>query len=210
MARIADPNLRAGILSAARDAFITQGFSDTRIADIAERAGIAPATIYLYYKSKDELAMALGQQVMSRVYAAALPRLAQPDIAEGIASAVHVVMQELQKEREVLHVLHLGSGLVSRAKVKPLEARELAQATLAQMLAARMDAGELQRYDPQVLAQLVAGLVEWTAEACLVWGNGDLKKYERELVLMLQRALLIPKDKKKRNTRASNRSNRKK
>lgn len=211
MARIADPNLRAGILSAAREAFIAQGFSDTRIADIAERAGIAPATIYLYYKSKDDLAIALGQQVMSRVYAAALPKLAQPDIARGIADAVHAVMKELQQEREVLHVLHLGSGLVARAKVKPLEARELAQNTLAQMMADRMDAGEMQHYDPHVLAQLVAGLVEWTAEACLVWGNGDIKKYERELVLMLQRALLVPEThNKKRNSSASHRSNHKK
>nr|WP_070959886.1 TetR/AcrR family transcriptional regulator [Hyphomonas sp. Mor2] len=43
------------ILAAAREAFLELGYEGARMADIASRAGIAEGTIYLYYKTKNEL-----------------------------------------------------------------------------------------------------------------------------------------------------------
>ncbi|MGZ3409982.1 MAG: TetR/AcrR family transcriptional regulator [Xanthobacteraceae bacterium] len=46
---------REAILSAALDEFSARGFAATRIEDIAERAGVAKGTIYLYFADKEAL-----------------------------------------------------------------------------------------------------------------------------------------------------------
>lgn len=46
------------ILDAAIDIIAQKGFFHSRVAAIAERAGVADGTIYLYFKNKDELLMA--------------------------------------------------------------------------------------------------------------------------------------------------------
>ncbi len=45
------------ILDSAVAVFAEKGFHSARIADIAERAGVADGTVYLYFKNKDEILM---------------------------------------------------------------------------------------------------------------------------------------------------------
>lgn len=49
----------AEIEQAARKVFLSRGFQAATIQEIAEKAGIAKGTVYLYYKSKDDLYTAL-------------------------------------------------------------------------------------------------------------------------------------------------------
>jgi AcrR family transcriptional regulator len=46
---------RAQILDAALDIISERGYAETRIADVAERAGVSPALVIYYYKTKDQL-----------------------------------------------------------------------------------------------------------------------------------------------------------
>ena len=43
------------ILDAAVESFAERGFYRTRVSDIARRAGVADGTIYLYFRSKDDI-----------------------------------------------------------------------------------------------------------------------------------------------------------
>lgn len=45
----------AEILSAALDEFAEKGFAETKLADVAKRAGIAKGTLYLYFDNKQDL-----------------------------------------------------------------------------------------------------------------------------------------------------------
>jgi AcrR family transcriptional regulator len=47
------------LLDAALDEFIVNGFDAARIEDIAKRAGLSKGTVYLYFKSKEDLLRAL-------------------------------------------------------------------------------------------------------------------------------------------------------
>jgi TetR/AcrR family transcriptional regulator, fatty acid metabolism regulator protein len=66
----ADPSTRRGrveekeraILSAARAVFVNQGFERARMAEIARRAGVAEGTIYICYKTKNDLLQAVVLQ----------------------------------------------------------------------------------------------------------------------------------------------------
>jgi AcrR family transcriptional regulator len=57
------PEERPGhILDAALDAFVENGFTATRLEDVAERAGISKGTLYLYFDSKEALLTALVRE----------------------------------------------------------------------------------------------------------------------------------------------------
>jgi AcrR family transcriptional regulator len=46
---------RAQILRAALEVIVERGYADTRIADVAERAGTSPALVIYYFKTRDQL-----------------------------------------------------------------------------------------------------------------------------------------------------------
>src|SRR3984957_1873766 len=46
---------RAQMLGAALEVISERGYADTRIADVAERAGVSPALVIYYFKTKDQL-----------------------------------------------------------------------------------------------------------------------------------------------------------
>jgi len=51
---------RQQIQKAAKELFILKGFNSTTIEDIAKKAELSPATIYLYFKNKEELYASLN------------------------------------------------------------------------------------------------------------------------------------------------------
>jgi AcrR family transcriptional regulator len=51
---------RQQIREAAKELFLLKGFSSTTMEDIAKKAELSPATIYLYFKNKDELYVSLN------------------------------------------------------------------------------------------------------------------------------------------------------
>jgi AcrR family transcriptional regulator len=55
MARSAQVDKRRAILDAAVAVFARQGFHGTRVADIADEAGVAYGLVYHYFRSKDEV-----------------------------------------------------------------------------------------------------------------------------------------------------------
>ena len=60
---------RERILDAAEVVFAERGFFHARIAEIAREAGVADGTIYLYFKSKDDLLISWFESRMERVNA---------------------------------------------------------------------------------------------------------------------------------------------
>ncbi|MCX6002345.1 MAG: helix-turn-helix domain containing protein, partial [Chloroflexi bacterium] len=59
MAKPADPNRREDILQAAREVFKQNGYAKAHVAEIAQLAGVAKGTVYLYFASKQAMLDAL-------------------------------------------------------------------------------------------------------------------------------------------------------
>jgi TetR/AcrR family transcriptional regulator, fatty acid metabolism regulator protein len=64
---------KAEIIQAAIEAFAKKGFNATTISDISKEVGIAEATIYEYFKGKEEILLAIPEEAM-REYMASLNR----------------------------------------------------------------------------------------------------------------------------------------
>ena len=61
-------SLRAGkrdlILRAAIDVFAERGYFNAQVADVARAAGVAAGTVYLYFRSKDDLLVSIFEKTM--------------------------------------------------------------------------------------------------------------------------------------------------
>lgn len=69
-----EPDARERFVAAALDLFSDQGYDETTVAQIAERAGLTKSTFFRHFSDKREV-LAAGQETLSRL------------LAEGIASA---------------------------------------------------------------------------------------------------------------------------
>ena len=56
---------REAILRAATNVFARKGFFNSKVSDIAAAAGIADGTVYLYFKSKDEILHSVFDRAMA-------------------------------------------------------------------------------------------------------------------------------------------------
>ncbi len=59
--------MRGKIIDAAISMFLTEGYEKTSIRNIAEKIEYSPATIYLYYKDKDELLYEVQKQAFEKL-----------------------------------------------------------------------------------------------------------------------------------------------
>jgi AcrR family transcriptional regulator len=55
------------ILRAAAEEFAHKGFSDVRLLDIADRAGVTKGAVYFHYSNKEALAFAVAQEYYARL-----------------------------------------------------------------------------------------------------------------------------------------------
>jgi TetR/AcrR family fatty acid metabolism transcriptional regulator len=62
--RAAAPDKRESILRAATRVFAQRGFFNAQVADVARDAGVAAGTVYLYFRSKDDLLVSIFEKTM--------------------------------------------------------------------------------------------------------------------------------------------------
>jgi AcrR family transcriptional regulator len=59
--------IRADIITAARDLFVTEGYVNVSMRKIADRVGCAPGTIYLHFEDKDSILSAICVETFARL-----------------------------------------------------------------------------------------------------------------------------------------------
>jgi len=89
---------REAILRAAIKVFAQKGYFNSKVADVAKAAGIADGTVYLYFKSKEEILHSIFDRAMEEF------------IAEGKREIADVEsMQERLRKIAELHLEKLGA-----------------------------------------------------------------------------------------------------
>jgi AcrR family transcriptional regulator len=74
---------REQMLRAALEVIVERGYADTRIADVAERAGTSPALVIYYFKTRDQLLTEALRYSEDAWYAAGVQRLESIKTAAG-------------------------------------------------------------------------------------------------------------------------------
>jgi TetR/AcrR family fatty acid metabolism transcriptional regulator len=97
---------RERILDAAVRVLAKKGFHSTRVSEVAKAAGVADGTIYLYFKSKDELLVSLFEDRVERLLAfleADLPRAGSA--SDKLRRIIELQLGLLEGERDLAEVL---------------------------------------------------------------------------------------------------------
>ena len=78
-ARAVVTDKREAILRAATKVFAGRGYFNSKVSDIAGEAGIADGTVYLYFKSKDEILHSIFDRAMAEFITEGKAEIAQLD-----------------------------------------------------------------------------------------------------------------------------------
>jgi TetR/AcrR family transcriptional regulator, fatty acid metabolism regulator protein len=68
-AKVERTDRRDALLRAAIDTFAARGFFNAQVADVARAAGVAAGTVYLYFRSKDDLLISIFERTMKEAIA---------------------------------------------------------------------------------------------------------------------------------------------
>jgi AcrR family transcriptional regulator len=186
VAKPSDPQKREDILKAARQVFRQSGYEKARVQEIAQLAGVAKGTVYLYFKSKQAMLDALCDSYQEMISDALLPALQNPDPYAAIRDAVHATLGVASRERDLLKLLDMRLGLKSGGEaIENPRGQKILRRFFQEMVAN----GEMQDYDPVIASELTGGFVQWISKLCFLWKNVDVSRYEDTAVRMLQSAL---------------------
>src|SRR5271165_5908544 len=167
---------RERILDAAVRVFAKKGFYATRVSEVAKAAGVADGTIYLYFKSKDELLVSLFEDRVERLLAFLhneLPRI--PSASERLRRIIELQLGLLEGERdlaEVVTVILRQSTKLMKEYAAPKFNAYLE--TVAKVVAQGQAAGEFRKdVTPSLVARAVFGALDGVA---LTWALGKAEQ----------------------------------
>jgi AcrR family transcriptional regulator len=159
-----EPGARERLVVAAVDLFTDQGYDETTVAQIAERAGVTRSTFFRHFADKREVLVA-GQETLCRL------------LAEGIAEApqdtgpLDAVALGLERASSAMSATSRGLGPRLKAAVAASAELQERDALKSVSLAAAMTTALLARGVPDPAAQLAGemgvlafkrGYVRWT------------------------------------------------
>jgi TetR/AcrR family fatty acid metabolism transcriptional regulator len=99
---------RDAILKAATEIFARNGFFQSQVADVARAAGVAAGTVYLYFRSKDDLLVSLFERTMRQAIAdgrAALEGVTDP--RERLTRIARLHLERLGRDRDLAVVFQV-------------------------------------------------------------------------------------------------------
>jgi AcrR family transcriptional regulator len=152
------------ILAAARSEFALKGFSNATVDGIADRAGIAKGTVYLYFPSKTELFFALLRQGVLELHENALREItAAPDPRSKLRAFLHARLAYCSRNRDFFRIYYM-EFLRTQARFtnQSPEFQDLyeEQARLIEsILEAGIHSGQFRRVDVPMVARLTFEVV---------------------------------------------------
>jgi TetR/AcrR family fatty acid metabolism transcriptional regulator len=103
-----DPDKPQQIVEAAIRVFARNGYYNSRVSDIAREAGIASGTIYLYFKTKEEILVTLFRDKMAAFVAQLRREIAgEPDPVAKIRRLVGVHFAVLERNPALAEVVQV-------------------------------------------------------------------------------------------------------
>jgi AcrR family transcriptional regulator len=179
------------ILDAARDEFGEQGFSDSSIVGITQRAGVALGTFYTYFDSKEAVFQALVRDMSAQVRDHVAPALQDAkDAIDGERLALESFLQFARTHRDVYRIIDEAEF------VEPAAYREHYETT-AKRIAARLKgarekgeiAEELSDKDLDMISWGMMGANVFLGLKFAVWSSVDPKRVAEVTSRLLRKGL---------------------
>ena len=160
---------RSGIISAARECFIRDGYENTHTDTILEHAGVSRGALYHYFSSKRDVFEAVYVAVVEDTIAHALKTRTQSDSPlEELIAACSAWLRFVRKPEIARILLDQGPQVLGWKRARDLEA-DSSLIPMRRTLERANGAGEIEVPSVEVTALLINALL---AEAALISAYG--------------------------------------
>lgn len=161
---------KAQIIGAAEDVFTQKGFDQARMEDIAEQTGLSKGTLYLYFKSKDELIIAILDRIFQREFRM-LETMEVPEssAADSILKFVDAVTKDIKIMLRLMPITFEFMGLAFRNKFVQQAFKTYFNRYIDMLLPIiqrGIDTGEFRKVDAYEVAIAAGAVIEGTI---LLW-----------------------------------------
>jgi TetR/AcrR family fatty acid metabolism transcriptional regulator len=156
---------RTLLLSAAQEVFAEKGFHSAKVETIAERAGVAKGTVYLYFPSKKDILTALIEDRIGRLIAQI--KLATGDTCDSLEVIRKVIAAHFgfySNHKEFITLLYGQLGQIAEGMEGPAK-RSYEQLTrmITNVLTRGIEEGVLRQTDIPMLTQALQGMIHAVA-----------------------------------------------
>ena len=176
MANRADPRKRqmmtefrrSEILEAATKVFGAKGFEGTRVDDIAAEAGLAKATVYVYFQSKDEIYAEAVEQALAELAALTEEHVARATDFAGRVRAFISVRLSFWKEKQALYQVITSLNREMPNRRRSLKWQKQTVDYLVAMFSAAAEQGEIEAGNLEASAWALMDVVRGINERRIV------------------------------------------
>ena len=157
---------REQMLQAALDVIVERGYPDTRITDVAERAGASPALVIYYFKTRDHLLTEALRYSEDAWYATGTRRMAAIGTAAGrleeIVAMTCLPEEDTDAKNSWLLWLDLWAQSARNPGVAAVRQKfdERWRETIRTLVQAGQDAGEFTAVDAEEFAVTLSALLD--------------------------------------------------
>ncbi|HKZ06223.1 MAG TPA: TetR/AcrR family transcriptional regulator [Methylomirabilota bacterium] len=103
-----DPDKPQQIIEAAVRVFARKGYYNSRVSDIAREAGIAAGTIYLYFRTKDDILVTLFRDKMAQFVGTLRKAIAdEPDAVAKLSRLIRLHFEMLEEDPQLAEVVQV-------------------------------------------------------------------------------------------------------
>jgi len=161
---------KAQILNAAEGVFTKRGFNEARMDDIAEKTGLSKGTLYLYFKSKDDLIIAILERIFQREFRQ-LEDLQQDDssASDAMLKLTDLITKEIVSMLRLIPIIYNFLALAFRNKYVQRALKDYINRylnILIPIIQRGIDAGEFRSVDAREVAIAAGAIIEGTM---LLW-----------------------------------------
>ncbi len=151
---------RTQILEAAAEIFSDHGYQGATIRQIADRAGLAEGTIYLYFSSKRDLLLAAWEHVAISSLLPLLDRAPKMEDDEGFVAALLTNRFELFRRHAAFFRLVMQQADVDPVLRRTLQARiQTIKTMVGEHLRRRIAEGGFRRVSVPIVLRAIAGMM---------------------------------------------------
>jgi AcrR family transcriptional regulator len=188
---------KSQILNAAEEVFTQKGLDLARMDDIADETGLSKGTLYLYFKSKDDLIIAILDRIFQGVFKQLDERKpGELSATESIYWFTEEAIRDYKKMMRLMPVAYEFLALAFRNKTVQLALKQYFRHymdVLAPMIQHGIEAGEFRPVDPQEVAIALGAIYEGTV---LLWVYDkelvDMERHIRSSIKLLLEGIQVP------------------
>jgi len=156
---------KKGILSAAQRVFSRKGYEATSMEDIASEAGFGKASLYFYFKGKEEVFLSLiktgleeQRSLLKQIMGSQLSNV------ERLEALVSKLFEHVDQNREFIRIVHsesqkLYATALEKVRSSIIREHEKTMEGIASIIQDGIRSGEFRKIEPAMAAGSLMGII---------------------------------------------------